>query len=78
MTIEIDTSRCISNTKWNAQASGQTGGRRARLALLSKIQGAKAEAYNMLASDNLGVREAGEYWLSFYAELERYIAQASQ
>jgi hypothetical protein len=80
------------NSEFDAQTSGQIGGRAAgelfllhsiqktkegiRLALTSKLEEAKGEARTLLTSDNSDGRQAAEYWLAFYAELERHIAIA--
>ena len=47
-----------------------------RLALPSKLEEAKVEAHTLLTSDNSDDRQAAEYWLAFYSELERHIATA--
>jgi len=80
------------NSEWDAQKWGQIEGRAAgelfllhsiqrtqedtRLALPSKLEEAKVEAHTLLTSDNSDDRRAAEYWLAYYAELERYIATA--
>jgi hypothetical protein len=52
-----------------------------RRSLVTKIPEAKAEARGwFLTSDDSDDRQRAEYWLAFYAELERYIStsQAGQ
>jgi hypothetical protein len=84
----VQRSTTHANSEFDAQRFGQIGGRAAgelfilhskedtRLALPSKIEEAKAEAHTLLTSANSDDRQAAEYWLAFYAELERHIATA--
>ena len=81
-----------ADSEWDAQTSGQIGGRAAgelfllhslqrtqediRLALPLKLEEAKVEAQALLT--NSDDRQAAEYWLAFYGELEKYIAKAGQ
>jgi hypothetical protein len=88
----VQRSTAHANSEFDAQSLGQITGRAAgelfllhsiqgtqediRLALPSKIEEAKVEAHTLLTSDNSDDRQAAEYWLAFYAELERHIATA--
>jgi len=88
----VQRSTTHANSEFDAQYCGQIGGRAAgelflshsilrtkediRLALQSKLEEAKVEAHTLLTSDNSDERQAAEYWLAFYAELERHIATA--
>ena len=90
----VQRSTTHANSEFDAQRFGQIGGRAAgelflfhsilrtqediRLALPSKLEEAKVEALTLLTSDNSDERKVAEYWLAFYAELERHIATAGQ
>jgi hypothetical protein len=88
----VQRSTTHAKSEWDAQTSGQIGGRAAgerfllhsiqrtqediRLALPLKLEEAKVEAQALLTSDNPDERKVAEYWLAFYTELERHIATA--
>jgi hypothetical protein len=90
----VQRSTTHANSELDAQKLGQIGGRAAgelfllhsiqktkediRLALPPKIEEAKVEAHTFLNSDLPDDRQRAEYWLAFYAELERHIAKAGQ